>query len=1498
MEKKKKVAELKREFKKLGLNNKTACGELISASTVCFRCLDCDMPYNNSGQTPIICIKCFDKSNHDGHRLVMVKLTDDNTGYCDCGDAEMLKQESFCPDHQRSEVNRKEELEKFPKEFVRNCREVLNKVFYGMISVFEIVEGLPSGPERRSMIFFGQKFSDAVLAFIEESYTEINNSLLMIFNSTLENQFRAPENQLWHDCDNFEPKLVSEYEQRQVHPCQCTIAGVLARFCIFIESTEQPRIKRVLAESIKESEFNGFLSVELAKYAKFLFPKTYLPMLPLERNPILFTLNFQFSGNEASVLRIVQSEYFKNYIDVYQSTVNNYENTTTEMLDACEYFEDLSTWFTNPSYKRASSHLLKELNFPKYILETLSKLELKFVYPEKLSIQTFDHEVHYNLMGNGLRIQKRISRSLENNLKYISSCPMEEKTALLKEFAQNWLLNYQSLAEEDGVTFYPIMERILCYMLKSYQYEISPQGLEEFFKTFLPEVDVKELTKKVMHRILKSFGLIRFFSTVLQPDWQQLSNGYYIFGCIFFEVDVVTTQMMILLCEGLEGQGDLFESLTKSFFHYDEELKSFCLENPTFINLDDNIQKRMIVMKDFLNFMVYLMNDEICLLNLNFRAEFADRVNQDPNTERVVEKATVNLLLSEYWTDLAFVKENLKNCILIDDSKVNRIIPRVTIHNENDRKIRIKEEYEVELDPYLFYKMPLLQGDIINESAARIQKNPNVDIVAGKTYNNLQKHLKSIQKTLYRSELPVFLGKFIISGLSKENFPLVASVLKLIIQNLQVAVEFSQDKQIYQKVEENYLKKEFVEKLNDIQKEDDLKDCKACIEKIQNLLRKLQNSENRIDIFHLKDESEAERKKKQAQDKMRRIKEEFARKQALFADKNKEENSMIMTEESSSPEVTKSGITCQHCLAKIDQVNDTYGVPIYLCYTNNLYDVTKSKEEAFYLQDYGDLEQAQWWPVLSSCHHYYHKKCFSACAEGIQNSTENPTSQYESYCVLCKTLCNHFVTVHEGTTEEARLPAQEEQEEQFSYKLDVLLGDLRLRVLSDFKSFKPITMTVIVQRLLEYFIETFYLKEGKPLMLKKAFEFYQNVFRNFDKTAEKSKFTTGSSVVDLPILAVIFGKIALKAKDSSQKSALKGFLEYQLEPLIQNHLTEILIQGLFVDSNEENSQLEILMKTQLLTLKEYLEIKMLQYCITEQKNQLSNLKDCAAWLRRDIGGLIDSFIIKELLFPVQKILLTYHFNQSLLLEGDWNLSELCIALCNPQPKREYLNQLFAVVKIPYTIESLIEECIGNLDNESKPVVYGIIDSFLYMKDEFPDDAVRSRVVKLAPRNVELPQVYAEYNNTFYRSKCSLCKRYNKDMYICVCMICGDVICIGGCNGRNEDAPGNLNAHAVKYHMGASMYLDLFQLIWNIIDSPYNMEEPTKDIYIDTFGQPVQLSLEDERGLSELNFNDFTLNTRFMEDLRNTIRNHDVGKELFRALLNRPLEQIVPDENAL
>lgn len=903
-----------------------------------------------------------------------------------------------------------------------------------------------------------------------------------------------------------------------------------------------------------------------------------------------------------------------------------------------------------------------------------------------------------------------------------------------------------------------------------------------------------------------------------------------------------------------------------------------------------------------MNFLVYLMNDELCLLNLNFRTEFQDKINQDPNVERVVEKAAVNLLLSEYWTDLAFVKENLQNCILIDNSKVNRIIPRVTVHNENDRKIRIKEEYEVELDPYLFYKMPLLQGDIINESAARIQKNPNVDVVAGKTYNNLQKHLKSIQTALYQSQLPDFLGTF-ITVLNKETFPLVATTLKLILQNLQVAIEFKDNQLISKKVGENYLKKEFVEKLNGILKEEDLKDCKGCVQKIQDLLRRIQaeSGNSNIDITHIFDESEAERKKKAAQEKMRKIKEEFARKQALFANKNKD--SMIeektMTEESSSPEVgnNRNGMTCQHCLSKIDEVNDTYGVPVYLTFTNNFYDVSKSKAEVFVQQEYGDLEKANWWPIISSCHHYYHKKCFYAAADSIQSSTDNLyfTSQYESYCVLCKTLCNHFVIVHQGDTAEAPLPPVEEQEEQISSKLDILLGDLRLRLLTELRNYKPVSMKVIVQRLLEYFIESFYMKE-KPQVLKKSFEFYMNFFKNF-KQSEKSKFEEMNSV-DLPILAIIFGKIAIKAgetKDASHKTALKAFLEFQLEPLINNHMAEILIQGMFCE--DDPTTLEILIKTQLLTVKEYIEIKMLQYCITEQKGQLSTLQDCGAWLRNNSKVLFENIILKELLFPLQKIILAYHFNKCLLLKTEINISDLCIALCNPQETPEYLNELLKLAEIPYTIESLIEECIGNLDNESKSA-YGIIESFLSLKDEFPYDAQRSMIVKFAPRNIELPQVYAEYNNTFYRSKCSLCKKYNKDMYMSICMICGDVICMGGCHGRNEDAPGNLNAHATKFHLGSCMYLDLFQLIWNIIDSPYNMEEPTKDIYVDTFGQPVQLSLEDERSLSEINFNDFTLSSKFMEELRNIIRNHEVGKELFRAFLNRPLEQIVPEEGAL
>jgi len=92
MYERKPIKELKEEFSKLGFESKTICGGFISKEMISFRCLDCEILTNSM---TLICTDCFDKSNHEGHRVLMIK----GSGFCDCGDGDMMKPEAFCPDH-------------------------------------------------------------------------------------------------------------------------------------------------------------------------------------------------------------------------------------------------------------------------------------------------------------------------------------------------------------------------------------------------------------------------------------------------------------------------------------------------------------------------------------------------------------------------------------------------------------------------------------------------------------------------------------------------------------------------------------------------------------------------------------------------------------------------------------------------------------------------------------------------------------------------------------------------------------------------------------------------------------------------------------------------------------------------------------------------------------------------------------------------------------------------------------------------------------------------------------------------------------------------------------------------------------------------------------------------------------------------------------------------------------------------------------------------------
>jgi len=574
----KSISDLKKEFKKLGLSNKTTCGELIAEDTLCFRCLDCEKPSIDDSLTSLLCVPCFEKSVHKGHRIVIIELTSDNPGFCDCGDEDMLIPESFCPDHQHTEVNVEEVLNKFPRDIVKKGKQVLSKAFYGAIGILEIAKTIKAGPSYQALIRFGHLFFDQILNFAETGYTDISSSLLLLLNSILQSQFQGPFNQVWHNCDNHEALLDKDIHLNEPHPCKCSIMGAVFRFVKLVEIGEQPKIQKVLMECLRDLNFKYFLSVELTKYVQFLYPQALIKdSLEYNANSKLLSMNLAITGSERFVRAVLESGHFLNYLTVIKNTLEIYTSVKTGLLDVTATMEDIFSWYVNPSYKEAVNGLIVNTDFIKNLMQILQSFEQKFLCPPIL-FSFIEDSIDYQYMEDVMMVDKRVSEGIEYCLEYISRCPHDQKICLLRGVCQEWYKNFKALntdSDHSSLSLTPTLERVFFYLLRAYDYELSLETLQHFFKDCLPDVDSKELAKSLVRQILKILGKLRYIQNVHNPTIDKLGEGYYRFSCVFFELDISLVQALIMLIEPSE----IYEIVVKNFFSYDPALSDF-LMNP------------------------------------------------------------------------------------------------------------------------------------------------------------------------------------------------------------------------------------------------------------------------------------------------------------------------------------------------------------------------------------------------------------------------------------------------------------------------------------------------------------------------------------------------------------------------------------------------------------------------------------------------------------------------------------------------------------------------------------------------------------------------------------------------------------------------------------------------------------------------------------------------------------------------------------------------------
>ena len=521
---------------------------------------------------------------------------------------------------------------------------------------------------------------------------------------------------------------------------------------------------------------------------------------------------------------------------------------------------------------------------------------------------------------------------------------------------------------------------------------------------------------------------------------------------------------------------------------------------------------------------------------------------------------------------------------------------------------------------------------------------------------------------------------------------------------------------------------------------------------------------------------------------------------------------------------------CEQCRQKIEK-NEAYGMPIYMVLSNNLYD--EENASIYDLEKETGLINAVWWPVISSCGHHYHQKCFEKTSYRRIDSG-NIYGKYESSCPTCKEACNAFLPLHQEEEVLHRGGKSSIDTVSLPKRLQVMIMQiLRETIVTWFyyEDLYIISIGEVFQKSYQYFIETFHIYNS-PSELHQKLKIYSPFFKTFKSyfsSSDKLKLTKQTFIVE-----AYEQHLQILPFDPSSQNNNKGsepeniFLRF-------NHLPEdvlnVYLASLFIDSI--NQPAEVVMMKQVQLFKEYLSYRLVQILNRGRVDQDVDLEDCLNFYFENPD--LQELIISQLLYPIKKIMLAFALNQT-NVSSENNSEEICEILYESDEEGlEYINKLLGAVGIDKSFDELIFETLASLPQSSD--CDGPILRYMLTRDASVKRLDQVVVKKLSPQVVTLPPSYAEFNFKYAQKKCSYCEKYSSDLSLCLCLICGQTLCANKC-AMADPKEMHLNFHAKKFHRGNCAYISVHSPEL-ILVSDKDMKKTEDLVYIDGLKQTVQ-----------------------------------------------------------
>ena len=1490
------LEELLAEVKNIESFNRV-CGKAISSDEVFYMCLDCDIltPQKIGASFSLQCKDCFEKANHEGHKVT--NKTSSGTGVCDCGDPTAWDPKGFCPAHPGYSKQRADAAyNKIPEYIRKGFLSSLQVIFYSLFDHLET--NSDHGWVLQNIVEILAKLHE-----LQDCFKLLTIEFLM---STVPDNFKLRVN-----LEN----LVSYRFKPNPAEVDCVYAELLARYDLLFSQKLQGSIRHLLLELFVHLDFKEFYIKLYAKLVHFFFymgdfndpeprysecANFYLPLLMAERFGMIAT----------SVPTAVH------FIDVVTKIVNPSKKFNERKLYSMCFYASMNLKYLFDQ-QNPSEQLFKQPGFMKKIFEMMEGLaSLDAQHDIDSFLQHCKTTTHSDGIYYKTFLFARIMELLEPLYARIFSIGNTEVRQeyidiILREFVISLEQQLELVSPPDFETFALFPKHFHALGLFLMMWYRHSNSLEEFKNSVYSSLSSSSISKERFHKVAEyvfqrtiilltqtlalqrvKHWLPKFkeISDYLQNYFQQRMSPKYQVG----NIEICLVQILSNFNPEQDWLSTLAARVVSRGVFYPRE----------------DVKLGLTVL--FFESVGFIFSDIISFFNL-IQSQSGRKVhNPDAFAGlllKIERRVVVNYLQMIRQTGFSALKEDLKTILTF---KTLNSLETVATYDAETQKIRLKDSCKgKEVMMKLFYLQARFDDYYINTVTENPIKAENFDPILGNT--NLEQLNPLINNQLFGDVLlqAVALARNVAE---EEKFKTPRRLLYFFAHQIDQLKRCptKQRKQIFDKEivvelpkfptfeamfdEERAENESMTMKTKFSLREDFIKAVQS-IEVVysdqkgpeaQKLLggtlsellaatykESMQEEEEKISTNTVALSDDAETRKKEILAKQKALREQFMKKQHKFM--NQHGNGE--PEEQSETKHTKETTSCVFCHEPLDDKEQNgYGFLAYTYESNYFSHCQKRK-----LKELAPKRSEK--PSLSfnSCFHMLHINCIRKLRETKTFNAFKMNSEIELTCPLCKSLTNLFIYSLEGEKIEEK---DEVDGTELSFKFSV--ASLEEEYIASFKGGKD--MEEIVDKTKLNNVNEFFSELGIVLALSR--EMTGDMDQEFPDPVEVLADAVIMSILKLDLVGLklflnkklpIIANIARAVKISlaSEKNDGKKLIEENLAFLMDlnvkstsgNHLKK------FVSSIQQKDYLQLIWRTYLV----------------ERSIDKANFKK-----------FFQQILLVDLAFEFMKL-----FYEDLQMKCSGDIKEIASGLTFKNFHESLLENLYcglpnvvSILRMFVSFGLALDiyddkkiESANLVDNELSMIsfLYGIADKqkfseaisvFLNENKAFyesvlhklPSEEMHLLFENLDPNQhamISLPAAYYDFKTSIHKAKCTLCNSISKNGYA-ICLICGELRCISKCDSimlDESDTVGNLNKHAREEHNGVCAFMGSEYSTVLLVNTPKNVSRDY--LYTGKFGQQIEPTKSD--------WHEFIISQPTLNKLRQTLALERIPQEIYHTI---------------